>query len=38
MSNNKPGKARASQLLQHGLLRSSFVPEPAQRDLRELTR
>jgi transposase len=27
-----------AQLLQHGLLRGSFVPPPAQRDLRELTR
>jgi len=27
-----------AELLQHGLLRGSFVPEPVQRDLRELTR
>jgi len=27
-----------AQLLQHGLLRGSFVPPPAQRELRELTR
>jgi transposase len=27
-----------AELLQHGLLKSSFVPEPEQRDLRELTR
>jgi transposase len=27
-----------AELLQHGLLRSSFVPPPPQRDLRELTR
>ena len=27
-----------ADLLQHGLLRGSFVPEPGQRDLRELTR
>jgi transposase len=27
-----------AELLQHGLLRSSFVPDPVQRDLRELTR
>ena len=27
-----------AQLLQHGLLRASFIPPPAQRDLRDLTR
>jgi len=27
-----------AQLLQHGLLRASFIPPPAQRELRDLTR